>query len=274
MVKLSFSKFEAAGNDFIMIDDRKLHFPEDDEELIQKLCHRQFGIGADGIILLQSSDRGDCKMRIINSDGKEATMCGNGLRCTAGFAYDLLKKKKDELLIESLRDVHKCTFEEDSVLTSLGRPILKEFSRIVEVGEKSYRLHLIDTGVPHAVMFVSTLKIPNFIEICREIRHHPLFFPEGVNVNFAMISPDGHLLIRTYERGVEAETLACGSGAAASAIAANYIYQLPSPIEVVFPSKEKVICHLEHGDESFIDHVSIEGSYRRIFDGKLDIDEL
>ena len=270
-MKISFSKFEAAGNDFILIDDRKQQFPDDDEELIQKLCHRQFGIGADGVILLQSSERGDCKMRIINADGKEASMCGNGLRCLAGFAQKIVKRKHSDLLIESLRDLHTCTFDESLVTTSFGRPILKEFSKQVEVGQNSYRLHLLDTGVPHAVMFVTNLKVSNFETLCQEIRNHPIFLPEGVNVNLAMISPEGHLHIRTFERGIEGETLACGSGAAACSIASSYIYKLKSPIQVIFASGEKVTCFLEEG-EAFVDAVSLEGSYRHVFDGKLEVD--
>ncbi|MCH9631234.1 MAG: Diaminopimelate epimerase [Chlamydiia bacterium] len=272
-MKVNFSKFEAAGNDFIMIDDRKEQFPEEDEALVQKLCHRQFGIGADGVILVQNSSRGDYKMRIINADGKEASMCGNGLRCTAGFVADILKKKHSEFLIESLRSVHPCMMLEDEVHTDLGRPILKEFSRHVEVGETSYRVHLIDTGVPHAVMFVNTLEMPDFLTTCRDIRNHPLFYPEGVNVNLAMITPDGVLHIRVYERGVEGETLACGSGAAACSIAAKYIYKLESPVKVVFYSGQELLCHLKEEDGS-IASVAVEGPYKHVFDGKLEVDLL
>ncbi len=231
----SFAKYHGAGNDFILVDDRRLLFPQDPAS-IQKLCDRRFGIGADGILLLQPSEMGDYKMQIFNSDGGEPAMCGNGVRCMAHFIYHSLNLRT-EMVIEVSQKLYRCTLQNNTVSVEMGK-----FSWI----HKDYLLgpHLIQalhTGVPHAVVFVSELFSVNVLHHGREIRSH--FQPEGVNVNFAMRTKD-KIYVRTYERGVEAETLACGTGAVAVAAAAKEMFKLSGPIVIMPASQEELVIEI------------------------------
>ena len=267
---MKFSKFHGSGNDFIIIDDLQKKFPCDNVELIQRLCHRQFGIGADGLILVQHSSAADYKMKIFNSDGLEALMCGNGLRCLT--LYLCLKHNQNNFIIESLTGIHiccnhLCNEEGSCISTSLRTPLIKELSKKLEGGNC---VHIIDTGVPHAVMFVEDLQEEGFIERSRKIRFHKAFSPEGVNVNFACLGKEREIFIRTYERGVEDETLACGTGAAAAAVAAKCVYGMKSPIEIVVKSKEKLFCYLEEM-EGEISKIYLLGQAQYVFDGNVEV---
>lgn len=266
---LKFSKFQGSGNDFVIIDDLEKRFPCENAELIQRLCHRQFGIGADGLILVQRSVVADYRMRIFNSDGLEALMCGNGLRCLVLYLYKNLEKNKSQFLIESLKGVHLCYKENAYIHTSLQVPLIKHLSKKFE----EIDIHVIDTGVPHAVVFVQDLQENFFIQKSRKIRFHEMFAPEGVNVNFAFIGNSDEIFIRTYERGVEDETMACGTGAAAVAVAARSVYRMQSPIQIVFKSKEKLFCYLEEREDE-ISKISLCGLSKHVFDGKVDLNEL
>ena len=209
---MDFYKYHGTGNDFILIDNR------DDiamlsEEIISKLCHRRFGIGANGLILLNSSEEFDFDMRYFNADGKEGTMCGNGGRCITAFAHHL------GLISE------KCTFNSiDGVHHAI---ILKEIKNLVQVSlqMQDVQQHKIidgnifmDTGSPHYVIFSDNISQLDVFRKGRELRFNNKFSPEGTNVNFVEILNDG-IFVRTYERGVEDETLSCGTGVTASALA-------------------------------------------------------
>lgn len=267
---LEFSKFQGSGNDFIIIDDLKMAFPSHNAQFIKNLCHRQLGIGADGLILIQHSSVADYKMRIFNNDGLEALMCGNGLRCLALYIYQNLKKNSKYLHIESLKGIHQCSQEGAYICTSLGSPIIKELFKELETGEF---IHRIDTGVPHVVMFVQNLDREDFLETSRRIRFHKAFDPEGVNVNFACIGEDEEICVRTYERGVEEETLACGTGVSAVAVAAHAVYDLKSPVQVKVKSGEKLFCYLEKEEGVFL-KILLYGIAKHVFDGKVEANEL
>lgn len=232
---MDFSKYQGAGNDFILIDDRELSFPAQDFHLIAQLCHRRFGIGADGLILLQPSQKGDFLFRIFNADGKEAAMCGNGIRCLVHFAYSL-GIQKDVYSVETLQSLLSCRLVDNQASSSFEYS--KQFDFPVKMGQ--HEVYFVNTGVPHAVVFVDTLDIPDFYHQAREIRFHSFFGLEGANVNFVTIEKDQSLRCRTYERGVEGETLACGTGAVAAAAVANDIFQVASPIRVI-PLSEEVL---------------------------------
>lgn len=263
----SFSKFEAAGNDFIVIDDRKLQFPFSNKKFIQKICHRRFGIGADGVLLLQKAKKADYKMVIINADGSIASMCGNGLRCIVSFLSTFENQKS--YVIESGSNLHYCKIEKGRVKTNLGTPIIKEICKQIRIEDDTYEVHLLDTGVPHAVIFTQDLQQNNFSKLARKIRFHPLFGKEGANVNFVKLASKSALYMRTYERGVEEETFSCGTGAAAAAAISKYLYKMSNHTKVIFPEAQELLCEIEETG-SQIHSLWISGECRLIFDGKLD----
>ncbi len=262
-MNVSFSKYHGAGNDFILVDDRSSFFPLEKKEFLARLCHRQLGIGADGLILLQSGTSAHYRMRIFNSDGIEAAMCGNGLRCLAAFIKSL-GLCGESLEIESMQGVHACRFTENRVSISLGKPEVREWGLTLSLNREKIGAHLIHTGVPHAIIFVSDLQAVDVQTQGREIRRHPLLQPEGANVNFCKVMENKELHVRTYERGVEQETLSCGTGVAAAAMAAQILYQLPNPVRVIPASGEEM--HVEVGSEIFL-----TGPVVHVFSGKIEL---
>lgn len=207
-MQLKFYKYHGAGNDFIIIDDRKSTFPKQDNSLIKKLCNRRFGIGADGLMLLQLTNGYDFKMIYFNADGNESTMCGNGGRCITHFANNigLIKNKTNFLAVDG---EHLAEIEGNII--NLQMIDVKEIEKI---GNDFY-LH---TGSPHYVKFVDNSKDFNVYNEGKAIRNSPRFTKEGTNVNFIEQISENEIAIRTYERGVEDETLACGTGVTAAAI--------------------------------------------------------
>jgi diaminopimelate epimerase len=206
---VTFTKYEGSGNDFIMIDNRNLRFPAD-EQLIARLCNRRFGIGADGLILLEPCDKADFYMRYHNSDGKESTFCGNGGRCAAAFAAELgIVQSSTTFLAKD--GIHQATLLPGKQVRLKMRDTLH--------AEPSAKGYLLNTGSPHLVLFVEDVdKVDVFTE-GRNIRH-TFWDTGGVNVNF--VEKAGRVLrMRTYERGVEDETLSCGTGVTAAALLAH-----------------------------------------------------
>jgi len=207
-MNIPFSKYQGAGNDFIIIDSRKNIFDPADSDLINRLCGRRFGIGADGLILLSSHDQADFEVRHFNSDGKPGSMCGNGARCAAHFALRCkIAGQKQKFM--AYDGIHEAEVEDDRVRLRMSD--VREY-KIVEGN------YFINTGSPHYVVFTSEIDKMDVPTEGRKLRWSPLFAPGGTNVDFVETTADG-LYIRTFERGVEEETLACGTGATASAIA-------------------------------------------------------
>ncbi|HEY4255542.1 MAG TPA: diaminopimelate epimerase [Chlamydiales bacterium] len=227
MSTLCFGKYEGAGNDFILVDDRSLAF---DSTRAKALCHRKFGIGADGLVLLQPDSAADFRMRIFNADGTEAEGCGNGLRCLGQFLLDLRLPKKSYRIRVHNR-VLELRFLNEGIGVVMGDP--KDLS--LNLPTQKGPVHFVDTGVPHAVQFVSAVEPLDLNELGPQLRFHPLFGSKGANANFAALQGDGSVRVRTFERGVEGETLACGTGACAVAVIASALHSLPSPIPVHFP---------------------------------------
>ncbi len=214
---MDFEKYHGAGNDFIIIDNRKNnHFLESNKkhEQIRNMCHRRFGIGADGLIELKNSHKSDFKMVYYNSDGKEGSMCGNGGRCIAAFAWHKGVAGKD-MMFEACDGLHQANILDFNKNTTLVDLQLGDVSKINV--EKEFIV--IDTGSPHYITFVDKLENFDVYNEGKKIRSDKLFFPGGINVNFAQHF-EGHLFVRTFERGVENETLSCGTGVVAAAIAA------------------------------------------------------
>jgi len=217
-------KYQGAGNDFVIIDDRKLNLNLSIEQ-VKLLCDRRFGIGGDGLMLLGSDKDYDFSMRYFNADGKEGTMCGNGGRCLVAFAAHQGIKKFHFVASDGPHDAKMIEFSKGRCIVELG---IIDVSEVKEYSPKSYFLY---TGSPHLVIFVDNLKDVNVIEEGRLWRHHPNF-PGGTNVNFVQgnwgrISNQGsvELSVRTFERGVEDETYACGTGVSASAVAYHKFVQ-------------------------------------------------
>lgn len=263
---ISFFKYQAAGNDFILIDDRKGSFPVDNSSYISTLCTRKWGIGADGLILLQPSSKKHFRMRIFNSDGKEAASCGNGLCCLARFLTDLGHPPK-VYEIEMMKSTAKITFVDGSPAVFFEPPKHLKKSLSIPLSWGKETVHFIDTGVPHAVLFVQDAAQEPVLEKGKEIRWHPSFQPEGANVNFVQKLLDGSIRVRTYERGVEDETLACGTGAAATALMAHEILSLASPISIHFPGG-KLLVSFEKGKEGF-KNVLLINPASQVFSGSI-----
>ena len=256
---LEFVKYQSAGNDFIIIDGRLPVFPIENLDLIYKLCLRKVGIGADGLILLQHDfttpvNNADFRMRIFNCDGTEAESCGNGLLCLGQFLQEIIPAR---------------TYR----VRTGDRTVLIEFARgrpVVDMGEPSEMLahleteegevHFINTGVPHAVRFVSDVDAVDLACAGKLLRHHPLFAPEGANVNFAAVQSDGSIRARTFERGVEGETLSCGTGAVAIAAAAQKLSKTKLPVSLHFPGG--VLDVLQTGKR-----LMLSGAVQKVFAG-------
>ena len=255
----TFSKYEGTGNDFILIDDRRGEFPIVKEQIVRK-CHRQFGIGADGLILLQPSKKADFCMRIFNADGTEAEMCGNGLRCLVHF----LKKLHitgDTFQIETLDRVYGCTIEKEKVSIRMGKPQWFEENGVLSLGDERIEYSWLHMGVPHLIVFVEDLLVDDFHEKGKLLRNHPHFAPFGVNVTFAKVESSTLIRIRTFERGVEKETLACGTGASAVCAAAWKKGVIDTNVIIEFLSKEQLQFSLNNNE------IYMKGPVRNVFDG-------
>ncbi|MCX6989590.1 MAG: diaminopimelate epimerase, partial [Chlamydiae bacterium] len=234
---LSFSKYQAAGNDFIIIDDRAGSFPAEKDQFIHNLCHRRFGIGADGLLLLQKSSIANFRIRIFNADGKEVAMCGNGMRCFVHYLGSL-GFRGDPFVVETMHDTVYCHIKGDKISVKLDNPSVLYWGVELEADNQSLEAFVVHTGVPHAVIFVDDLDHVDVEGLGRKVRNHSLFAPHGVNVNFAKMGSDGSVHVRTYERGVEGETYSCGTGAAAVALTVSQKDNLLGSIRIIPFSKQ------------------------------------
>jgi diaminopimelate epimerase len=227
-MKIPFKKYHGAGNDFILMDFRHFLPQYDIPSFARCLCDRRLGIGADGLVILCSSSLADYKMRIFNADGSEPSMCGNGIRCL----FDFIQKRENrlsELKIETLHGILKCRRSGEEITVNLGVPRILHWPIELPQG----LAFVINTGVPHAILFDDDVDHKNIAEEGAQIRFHPQFAPVGVNVNFVSVKSERQITLRTYERGVEGETLACGTGAAAAAYVAMKYRGLKAPISVL-----------------------------------------
>lgn len=208
-MNLSFYKYQGAGNDFIIIDNRDTVFPIKNSHIIKELCDRKFGIGADGLILLEKSTLTDFKMKYYNADGNESTMCGNGGRCIVAFAKKL-NIISEETSFEAIDGIHYATIEDELINLQM-----------IDVNEVEHfpKHYFVNSGSPHHIIVTTQVKNCNVVSQGRLIRYGAPYFEQGSNVNFVEKVDDTHFKLRTYERGVEDETLACGTGATAVAIA-------------------------------------------------------
>ncbi|WP_439183484.1 diaminopimelate epimerase [Carboxylicivirga taeanensis] len=213
MTKIKFHKYQGAGNDFVIIDNRQKLFDGDRHDIVQNLCDRRFGIGGDGLMLLESHPSLDFTMRYFNSDGKEASMCGNGGRCIAAFAVHIgAVSNPNDFTFMAIDGEHRASYSD-------GIVNLKMID--VEEIHTSSEYTFLNTGSPHHVSFVDDVDAVNVYEEGQKIRYSDHYAPDGTNVNFVHFKEGNQIKVRTYERGVEDETLACGTGVVACSLAAH-----------------------------------------------------
>ena len=270
MIPITFTKATGAGNDFVIIDEFASPLGQDPALLARALCDRHFGIGADGLLLLRPHGGEDFEMRYYNADGSTGGMCGNGGRCAARYAHER-DLAGASMRFVALDYVYRAEVTERGVRLSMKDPRLVSSEKDLRVGGKTFRGHLFDTGSPHMVIFSSPLEDLDVVSSGRALRHHPDLAPEGANINFAAIDQDGVVNLRTYERGVENETLACGTGSVASATAAVLFRGLASPVTVRVRSGESMTVFLTRAGES-AHSVVLAGSARLLFTGSCQFD--
>lgn len=266
-MKIDFFKYQGTGNDFVIIDNRNLEIDLSKEQ-IEKICNRHFGVGADGLMLLENDNNFDFKMRYFNSDGAEVSMCGNGGRCIVAFA-----KKMN--LISSLTKFTAVDGIHNANIISSGIVELEmiDVSAVKKISEGFF----LDTGVPHFVKFVNNVKEIEVRALGKEIRNSSIFSPEGCNVNFVEEISSGKINVRTYERGVEDETLSCGTGVVASSISyylKNNISEKNISIQTL--GGELSVCFVETKSEidkntSYFKNIWLSGPAEFVFSGSLEI---
>jgi len=256
---ITFYKYQGTGNDFIFIDNRTLSFDTNDVARISKLCDRKFGIGADGLILLQEEEGFDFRMVYFNSDGRESSMCGNGGRCVAKFAK-LLGLTNDSTRFIAIDGEHEAVIHDEIVALKI-RDVDK-----VELGDN---FGIIDTGSPHYLTFVNNIEDVDIITEARKIRYNERFKDEGININFIEVKDDA-LHVRTYERGVENETLSCGTGMVAAALYASANGKLvASECNIHTPGGEARVRFDKNNHNGYSD-IWLEGPAELTFKGEID----
>ena len=229
---LDFTKMNGAGNDFVLVDNRTNAWKLNREQIV-RICDRHRGVGADGIILLVPCESGkaDWAWQFFNSDGSSGEMCGNGARCFARFVQKIAGAT-GQLTFETIAGVITATFQGERVTVNLTRPENLRLNESVALSSGAHTIHSLNTGVPHAVLFVPDADKAMVSEWGPEIRRHPHFGPKGTNVNFVQVTGPNRIRVRTFERGVEGETLACGTGVTASALVSSKIHKFTSPVRV------------------------------------------
>jgi diaminopimelate epimerase len=267
-MKIPFMKMSGSGNDFILIDHRKPFLKEEHlRDFIRKACRRRVSVGADGLILIEPSQKADFKWRYFNADGGEAEMCGNGGRCAARFAY-LKGIAGPSLKFETFVGTLSAQVKGKKVKLEMIKPTGLKLDEILLMDGEKLIFSSINTGVPHAVIFVKDLEGLDIIPIGRAIRYHSHFSPSGTNANFVQLEQDSQLSIRTYERGVEDETLACGTGAVASALVAALKGLVKSPVSIKTRGGEILTVYFKiEGRE--VKRVFFEGDVHIIYEAEM-----
>lgn len=268
MNDIPFYKMSGSGNDFIIIDNRQSVVPSDNVSgFAAQVCRRRMSVGADGLILLEPSDCADFKWRFLNSDGSVAEMCGNGARCAARFAF-LHGIAGEKMRFETLAGIIGAQVQGDEVKIRMTDPSDLVMTDELDTGQERVVYSSINTGVPHVVIEVDDLENAAVTSLGRRIRRHPRFAPAGTNVNFMAPLPDAAWAVRTYERGVEDETLACGTGIAAAALVLAVAKSLASPIRLKARSGTWLKVYFAREAESFKD-LFLEGDARIVCRGRM-----
>jgi len=268
MGKIEFYKMSGSGNDFIIVDNRDKIVDETDlVNFIVKVCRRKMSVGADGFILVENTEGADFKWRFFNSDGSVAEMCGNGARCVARFAY-LTGIAGPEMSFETGAGIVEARVAGESVKIKMTDPSDLKTDYTLELKDRSISVSSINTGVPHVVMVTDTLDDVEVVKMGREVRFHDMFAPAGTNVNFICPIKDDTIGIRTYERGVEDETLACGTGSVAGALIMARKMKIDAPINVLTRSGVNLKIYYKEKNATYQD-IYLEGDARIIYRAEL-----
>ena len=263
---IPFYKMVASGNDFVVVDNRR-GVVKDALAFTREVCRPHLGAGADGVLLFESSKKAHFKMRILNCDGSEAAACGNGFRCIALYAHDILKYSSRMNFESGSGLIEAEVGPRDSVRVQLMKPRVFEMDGSLEAGKRRFSYAFLDTGVPHVVIFTEDLEKVDVFETGKAVRGHARFQPFGTNVNFVEVRSKKEIAVRTYERGVENETLACGTGSTASAIVSVLKGYAETPVQVLTKSGEKLRIDMQRkGDE--IMKVFLEGKAQFVYKGE------
>lgn len=271
---LPFVKMSGTGNDFILIDHRKpLLSREVMPEFVRLVCRRRFSVGADGMIFIEESDQADFKWLFFNGDGSQAEMCGNGARCAARFAY-MYGIAPAHMYFETVAGIIEAKVADTEVSLLMTAPKNFRMNRKLDLQGQSTILHSVDTGVPHAVLFVEDYEGFDICGTGRIIRFHKDFMPAGTNVNFVQPLPDGSLKVRTYERGVEEETMACGTGAVAAALIAAVLGMAASPVAITTSGGDRLTILFDLHDGPAAENVFLKGPAHVVYTGELTTEAL
>jgi diaminopimelate epimerase len=265
---LTFYKMSGSGNDFILVDNRAAIVDQENlGHFVASICRRKLSVGADGVILLETSEQADFKWRFFNADGGEAEMCGNGGRCAARLAY-LKGIAGPRLSFETKSGVIRAEVTGGRVKLEMPESTTPDLDYPLKAEEEVFTVSSITVGVPHVVIWVTDLEASPVFRIGQAIRFHQRYAPAGTNVNFVEQVDDGTLAIRTYERGVEDETLACGTGSVATALIAATKGMAASPAVLHTRGGEALKVYFERSGDDFR-NVFLEGDARVIYEGRL-----
>jgi diaminopimelate epimerase len=266
---LRFTKMNGAGNDFVLLDNRAGDLALTREQ-IARLCDRHRGVGADGVLVLERPTNGaDFRMRYYNADGGEAEMCGNGARCFARYA-DRTAGPLEKVSFETPAGVIGAELTSQLVTLQMSQPNELRLGLDLRVGGEKIRAHYVDSGVPHVVVPVAGIEEVNVRSLGAALRHHPMFAPRGANANFSEQRGPRSIAIRTYERGVEDETLACGTGVVASAIIFAATENVSGPVSVLVRGGDTLEVDFKRDGDIFT-NVSLTGPADFVFDGTIDL---
>lgn len=266
---LRFTKMNGAGNDFVMIDNRSGQVRLEADR-ITRICDRHHGVGADGILLLEKGSNGaDFRMRYYNRDGGEAEMCGNGARCFARFAKKVAGTT-DKISFATPAGVIAAQLHDDQVTLTMGDPSDLRLNLPLQIDGEEVVVHYVNSGVPHVVVPISRLDMVDVRGQGATLRHHKMFLPKGANVNFLEKRGEKKIAIRTFERGVEDETLACGTGVVASAVIFSAVENVQGQIRVLVRDGSELTVGLDRAGNQFR-NVTLTGPAEFVFEGEIEV---
>jgi diaminopimelate epimerase len=272
-MRIGFHKMSGAGNDFVVLDGNPLGAPDALPALAAFLCSRRESIGADGILVVERGEGADARVLYYNADGSRAGMCGNGARCAARRAREL-SLGGDEMVLDFWGTRLPVVVGPDTVRVGLGAPRDVRLHLPLTIEDRELTVHFVNTGVPHAVLEVASADRAPLETLGPVLRRHPAFGAEGANVDFVEIPAQGPLLLRTFERGVEGETLACGTGAAATALVTWWLGKRAAPVALRTRGGHQLRVHIHAGAQgpgAEVDQVWLEGEARTVFRGEIEL---
>jgi diaminopimelate epimerase len=263
MMTINFHKYQGTGNDFIILDNRNGQYPALKSELVANLCDRRFGIGADGLMLLNNREGYDFEMKYYNADGNQGSMCGNGGRCMVKFAYHLgIHRSTYHFLAAD--GVHEAEIDGEGTVSLK----MKDVDKVSEVNGN----FILDTGSPHYVKFVADVMDYDVVGEGTTVRYSPVFEKEGINVNFVEQKKTDEIIVRTYERGVEDETFSCGTGVTASALVCYHNEVGYNDVTVVTRGG-RLVVKFDRSDNNVFTNIWLCGPAEKTFEGKKEVEQ-